>query len=63
MKFVKYIKWLLLGSTIVVMFLFFLRDTENMNNIGMYLSWAYILLAIAILLSVGLPFMYIAQKP
>jgi len=64
MKFVKYFKWLLLGITIaIIVVFFFVRNTEDLNNIGMYLSWAYILLGIAVVLSVGLPFMYIAQKP
>ncbi|MDR0295230.1 MAG: hypothetical protein LBH91_03435 [Prevotellaceae bacterium] len=34
-----------------------------MSNINMYLVWGYILLGIAIVLSLGLPFLYITQKP
>ena len=62
MKYVKYFKWLLLGITLIIIAVFF-RNSQDMGNIGMYLSWAYILLVIAIVLSIGLPFMYIAQKP
>jgi len=62
MKFIKFFRWLLIGITLIVLFIFF-RDAENLNNISMYLVWGYILLAIAIVLSIGLPFLYIAQKP
>jgi len=62
MKYIKYFRWLLIGITLVVLFIFF-RDTENLSKISMYLVWGYILLAIAIVLALGLPFLYIAQKP
>jgi hypothetical protein len=62
MKFTKIFSWILIGITLVVMAIFF-YETESLNNISMYLVWGYILLAIAIVLALGLPFLYIVQKP
>jgi hypothetical protein len=70
MKYIKYFTWLLAGLSVIIILLFF-RSSDNMTlaNAGEwsildgYLTWAYILLGIAVIAAVGLPLIYMLKNP
>lgn len=62
MKFINYLAWILGGISVIILILF-VFNTSNMNMIGFFLTWGYVLLAIAVIAAVGLPLIYMIQNP
>lgn len=57
MKLVKYLLYLLLAVSVVVIFMFF-SNTESDGMVSLLLNWTYVLFAISILAIAVLPFFY-----
>jgi hypothetical protein len=58
----KYISIGLIAISLLVLLLFSL-DSTNAGNVGMFLTWAYILLGVAVVAAIGMPLAYASQNP
>jgi hypothetical protein len=58
----KYISISLIVISLLVLLLFSI-DSADAGNVGMFLSWAYILLGIAVVAAIGMPLAYALQNP
>ncbi|MDR0737609.1 MAG: hypothetical protein LBF39_00890 [Prevotellaceae bacterium] len=58
----KYISISLIVISLLILLLFSL-DSENAGKVGMFLTWAYILLGVAVVAAVGLPLLRTIQNP
>ncbi len=61
MKLVKYLLYLLLAVSVVVIFMFF-SNTESDSMVSLILNWTYVLFAISIIAIAVLPFFYSSGK-
>jgi hypothetical protein len=58
----KYISISLIVISLLILLLLSL-DSENAGKVGMFLTWAYILLGVALVAAVGMPLVRIIQNP
>jgi hypothetical protein len=58
----KYISISLIVISLLILLLFSL-DSENVGKVGMFLTWAYILLGVAVAAAVGMPLARTIQNP
>jgi hypothetical protein len=58
----KYISIGLIVISLLILLLFSL-NSENESNVGMFLTWAYILLGIAVVTAIGMPLVHAVQNP
>ncbi|MDR2448403.1 MAG: hypothetical protein LBD52_00395 [Prevotellaceae bacterium] len=58
----KYISISLIVISLLMLLLFSL-DSENAGSVGMFLTWAYILLGVAVVAAVGIPLVHTIQSP
>jgi hypothetical protein len=62
MKYIKYFGWLF-GVLSIIILLVLLFDPNNERMIGWFLTWGYILVAIASVAALGLPLIYMMKNP
>ncbi|MDR3180629.1 MAG: hypothetical protein LBT61_01705 [Prevotellaceae bacterium] len=58
----KYISISLIVISLLILLLLSL-DSTNEGKVGLFLSWAYILLGVALVAAIGIPLVHIVQNP
>jgi uncharacterized membrane protein len=58
-------KYISIGLIVISLFILLLvsLDSTNEDKVGMFLTWAYILLGVAFVAAVGIPLAHIIQNP
>jgi hypothetical protein len=65
MKYIKYLTIVFIVISLIILILYVASDParQNMSMVGVFLTWTYILMAIAAVAAIGMPLVYMIKNP